>query len=327
MTKDQAINKVLTLARNEIGYKEKSSNIYLDDKNANAGSGNYTKYARDLDAITNFYNGAKNGFAWCDIFVDWLFYKSFGAAAAMKMLCQPEHSAGAGCLYSAGYYQNNGCWTSIPAPGEQIFFSYSGGEVSHTGIVEQVNGQQVITIEGNTSDQVARRTYAVNDKRIYGYGIPRWEYATGDPTPIITDNPTRDTLRKGDVGEDVAELQEKLIKLGYSCGPDGADGDYGNNTFKAVKQFQKDNGLVQDGVAGPQTLKLIDSKLAPAPTPTPQPQPQPSTGERTYTVQPGDNLWKIAAKELGSGLKYTQIKKLNNLKSNFLTVGQVLKLP
>jgi hypothetical protein len=46
----------------------------------------------------------------------------------------------------------------------------------------------------------------VNDRRIYGYGTPRWEYATGDPAPVTPDNPTRDTLRKGDVGEDVAEL-------------------------------------------------------------------------------------------------------------------------
>jgi len=75
---------------------------------------------------------------------------------------------------------------------------------------------------------------------------------------------------------------------------------------------------VQDGVAGPLTRKLIDSKIAPQPTPTPTPTP---TDGRTYVVQPGDNLWKIAARELGSGLKYTQIKKLNNLKSNFLTIG------
>ena len=78
MTKDQAINKVLTLARNEIGYKEKNSNIYLDDKNANAGSGNYTKYARDLDALSDFYNGRKQGVSWCDIFVDWCFVQAFG---------------------------------------------------------------------------------------------------------------------------------------------------------------------------------------------------------------------------------------------------------
>ena len=118
MTEQQAINKVLNLARNEIGYKEKRSNAYLNDKTLNAGSGNYTKYAHDLDAVTDFYNGDKNGWPWCDVFVDWLFYKSFGAGEAMKILCQPQKSAGAGCLYSAGYYKNNGRWSTTPHVGD-----------------------------------------------------------------------------------------------------------------------------------------------------------------------------------------------------------------
>ena len=42
-----------------------------------------------------------------------------------------------------------------------------------------------------------------------------------------------------------------LIKLGYSCGTAGADGDFGNNTLKALKNFQKDNKLVVDGIYGP----------------------------------------------------------------------------
>ena len=195
MTEQQAINKVLNLARSEISYKEKRSNAYLNDKTANAGSGNWTKYAHDLDAVTDFYNGAKNGWPWCDVFVDWLFYKSFGKDEAMKILCQPAHSMGAGCLYSAGYYKNNGRWSTTPHEGDQIFFSYSPGEVSHTGIVEQVSGNKVITIEGNSSDQVARRSYTIGSSSIYGYGRPRWQYATG---PVVdTDEPEAETKPSG----------------------------------------------------------------------------------------------------------------------------------
>jgi peptidoglycan hydrolase-like protein with peptidoglycan-binding domain len=61
------VSKVLAVAVAEIGYKEKASNSQLDDKTANAGSANYTKYARDFDKkYPNWYNGKKNGFAWCD---------------------------------------------------------------------------------------------------------------------------------------------------------------------------------------------------------------------------------------------------------------------
>ena len=358
MTEQQAISKVLNLARQEIGYREKASNAQLDIKTANVGSGNWTKYARDLDNVTNFYNGAKNGWPWCDVFVDWLFYKSFGATEAMQILCQPTQSAGAGCMYSANYYKNNGRWSTTPHEGDQIFFSYSAGEVSHTGIVEQVSSNQVITIEGNTSDQVARRTYSKGSPNIYGYGRPRWQYATGSSSggvEVNTDEPAQSNnaqayvpviaiMRVGTSGEAVRVLQENLIKLGYDCGPDGADGDYGRNTAAAVKKFQEDNNLEADGEAGPITQAAIRQKIAalnnkPASTPVvAQPssvvvaQPAQTTqpeqsNTKTYTVKSGDTLWSIAAKYLGAGYKYPQIKKLNNLKSNTIKIGQVLQLP
>ena len=50
-------------------------------------------------------------------------------------------------------------------------------------------------------------------------------------------------------------------------------------------------------------------------------------GERFYTVQKGDSLWKIAKIHLGIGPKYTEIKKLNGLKSNTIYAGMVLKIP
>ena len=57
------------------------------------------------------------------------------------------------------------------------------------------------------------------------------------------------------------ELQEKLLKLGYSLPKYGADGDFGNETDAAVKQFQKDNKLFQDGVVGSKTYAAISKKL------------------------------------------------------------------
>lgn len=52
-----------------------------------------------------------------------------------------------------------------------------------------------------------------------------------------------------------------------------------------------------------------------------------ATASRTYTVQKGDSLWAIAAKQLGNGSRYKEIKSLNGLSSDTIYAGQVLKLP
>ena len=175
---------VLAIAAAEIGYHEKKSNSQLDNPTANAGSANYTKYARDFDEkYPKWYNGKKNGFAWCDMFVDWCMLTAFGYADALRLLCQPERSAGAGCTYSLMYYEKQGRYhAKDPKPGDQIFFStaHSKSNVSHTGLVEKVDGSKVYTIEGNTSDQVARRSYYLSDNYIVGYGRPAYDAEPGN---------------------------------------------------------------------------------------------------------------------------------------------------
>lgn len=71
------------------------------------------------------------------------------------------------------------------------------------------------------------------------------------PAGLYGDAPiTMPTLRKGSKGEYVTLMQTKLIQQGYSLEPYGADGSFGNTTLKALKQFQADHGLAQDGVCG-----------------------------------------------------------------------------
>lgn len=282
MTKQEAVKKVLDLARAEIGYREKASNSGLDDKTANAGGANWTKYARDLDR-TNWYNGGKNGYAWCDIFYDWLFYKCFGDPLGRNMLCQPVGSAGAGCLYSAQYYKSAGRWvTNSPQPGDQIFFTYSPGEYSHTGLVEVVNGDTVTTIEGNTSDSVGRRNYNIGSTVIAGYGRPNWGLAADVTVPDIPSVPDtqsvhHELLKQGSRGDAVKKLQTMLIGLGYSVGPDGADGDFGTNTYYAVRRFQIENQLEVDGIVGDATWAALEK----ATKKEEEPKPSPSKDEET----------------------------------------------
>ena len=258
MTQNEAIEKVLDLAKGEIGYHEQGDNV--------------TKYAAYLDSISGFYNGPKNGFAWCDVFVDYLFVKSFGADIGRRMVYQPLQSAGAGCLYSAQYYKQAGRWVTYPQPGDQIFFSYAPGEYSHTGIVESVANGMVNTIEGNTSDMVARRSYPLASGSIVGYGRPNWdlvaESSADDFYDVSID--VQDTAssgyvtvvyRKGSTGTAVREYQEKLQRLGYDLGRWGADGDFGADTYNAVVKFQRDHGLDADGEIGPMTMEAIDQAL------------------------------------------------------------------
>lgn len=64
-------------------------------------------------------------------------------------------------------------------------------------------------------------------------------------------------LRYGHTGPIVADMQTKLIKLGYSCGNAGADGIFGYDTKNAVENFQADHGLTVDALAGPLTLEAL----------------------------------------------------------------------
>lgn len=184
---------VLKVAEGEVGYLEKKSNANLYDKTANAGRANYTKYANDFDTkYPGFYNGKKNGFAWCDLFVDWCFVTAFGEAAARAMLYQPTNSAGAGCSFSAGYYRSHGAFYAAPKVGDQIFFGQRGAE-QHTGLVYKVDASRVYTIEGNTSSAsgvvangggVARKSYPLTYGQIAGYGRPKYDGASETEKPV-----------------------------------------------------------------------------------------------------------------------------------------------
>ena len=243
--------KVIDLALHEVGYHEVGNNR--------------TKYAEELDAIHGFYNGGKNGYAWCDVFVDWCFVKCYGVVGAKELLCQPDNSCGAGCLYSAQYFAAKGRFRHSPEPGDQIFFTYAEGEVSHTGIVVEVTGYSVVTVEGNTSDMVAKRSYALSDARIYGYGHPDWDAGSAEPAPDPEPTPAPEKpkltglpmLRQGDKGEIVRAAQLLLNGRGASVGKWGADGDFGPMTKEAVLAFQRRNGLEADGIIGPETWAAL----------------------------------------------------------------------
>jgi hypothetical protein len=182
MNEDQAIKKLISTASAEIGYMEKASNKNLDDKTANAGKGNYTKYARDLVKLIG--SPYAQGAAWCDMFVDWCFVQTFGKDNAKKML-------GGWSAYtptSADLYKKAKRFYQSPAVGDQIFFKNSE-RINHTGIVVNVTEAFVYTIEGNSSNKVQNRSYSLKDKSIAGYGKPNWSVVATKEEPTISQWP------------------------------------------------------------------------------------------------------------------------------------------
>lgn len=93
-------------------------------------------------------------------------------------------------------------------------------------------------------------SYVTLDAGSSNVSVPS-QSGTSDKTETST------VLQKGDKGDAVKSLQEKLVALGYLSGP--ADGKYGSDTVAAVKAFQRDNGLTIDGMAGTLTLSALSS--------------------------------------------------------------------
>ena len=117
------------------------------------------------------------------------------------------------------------------------------------------------------------------------------------------EEPSDGTLRKGDKGDAVKALQKRLKELGYYT--NYVDGSYGDQTVKAVKAFQKKNGLTDDGVAGSVTLtKLNSSSAIPANGKTEEDKVEDEELKATDTLKKGDKGAKVKAlqtrlKELG----------------------------
>ena len=102
-------------------------------------------------------------------------------------------------------------------------------------------------------------------------------------------------LENGMSGADVKELQTDLIRLGYDLGKWGADGDFGDATEEAVRQFQRDKKLTVDGEVGKATVAALEKALVKLEKPVTDPGRVEITGGRCYVRQTPDK----AGKKLG----------------------------
>jgi g-D-glutamyl-meso-diaminopimelate peptidase len=117
-----------------------------------------------------------------------------------------------------------------------------------------------------------------------------------------------DTLYLGSTGPNVKLVQSLLNRIGYNAGP--VDGYYGQKTLLAVQAFQRNYGLVSDGAVGPKTWAVLNMLIR---------------GYATYTIQPGDTLYNLAASH------YTSVAAMitanPGINPSNLSVGQTITIP
>ena len=178
MNKDKAIDALIATARAEVGYLEKKSNSQLDDKTANAGYNNYTKYWRD---VYPQYQAQ----AWCACFVSWCMMKTFGLETAKKLL---KHWPYVYCPALGNLFTKH----ANPQRGDIVIF-YRNGAFAHTGLVTKVDGDVFYTIEGNTSggSDIVANGGGVCSKYYYNSKLPGTKFCRPDysiVTSILTSN-------------------------------------------------------------------------------------------------------------------------------------------
>lgn len=263
MTIAEAKQKVTELARTEAGYRE--------------GANNYNKYAED-PRITELYGWNVQCQPWCCTFVNWLFLNAFGDIGA-----QMTYGGSAACSAQANLYRKkNAFYTARPEVGDQIFF-YSGGGINHTGLVVEVSGSAIRTVEGNYSDRVSLNSYTIGNSAIAGYGRPDWALVNEAERPFVvvvngqvvnSSEAVKDEQKEeegkpaaaaGSSGKESHDwkppvlsrtiaysrscvaMQGLLIAHRFDCGKAGADGYFGKDTQAAVVKARQHYGL-KDGV-------------------------------------------------------------------------------
>ena len=169
--------KVIEIAQSQVGYKETGNN--------------HNKYSKFFDKEAwQFFNGHKDSAEadWCAIFCHYCVYqvvyislKNYDKSGKLvrQMLGEPsdpKKNCGASVHLLWNYMEAKKEIVKIPKKGDFIFLNSK----KHIGLVEDVDGSKVYTIEGNSKNSVKRHSYSLKDKYIVGYGRPKYSLLVND---------------------------------------------------------------------------------------------------------------------------------------------------
>lgn len=224
---------------------------------AQLGTGETPSGSNNVRYNTLYYGREVQGTAypWCMAYIWCGFYECgmsalfYGGGKTASCTALYDYAVKHSQLVTSGYRE-----------GDILIYSKDGTRsgIYHTGYCtgEKVNGKWR-AIEGNYSDRVQYMERGENE--IIGAYRAAFDNESGSADNGSDDANNKSTggvtvmlpqLSKGSTGEAVRSAQLLLIGRGFSCGPDGADGEYGTNTRAAVVQFQSTCGLAADGVVG-----------------------------------------------------------------------------
>jgi uncharacterized protein (TIGR02594 family) len=167
-------------------------------------------------------------------------------------------------------------------PGDVVVF-WRGSPDSwqgHVAFFVGFQGDQVIVRGGNQGNKVSDAAYPTSR-------IVAIRRADGRAAA-----PSRPTLRAGDRGAFVLDLQDQLERVRYFLGK--IDGIFGSLTREAVLAFQADHGLTVDGIVGPQTWEALAKA-----------EPRPARGmdadtlAKSRTIRDADRISTAAAGTVG----------------------------
>lgn len=134
---------------------------------------------------------------------------------------------------------------SKPTEDGDLCFKISDGKAHHVGMYV---GGKIVEAKGRAYGVVS--SSVSSSWNAFGRLPIKWD---DEPKGYVL---TR-ILKKGCKGDDVKELQKKLMSLGYKLPKYGADGDFGKETDKYVRQFQVDKKLKADGIVGKNTCEKL----------------------------------------------------------------------
>ena len=212
--KEAYINKLLSW----YGYNEAdgTDDIIIDIYNSQRPAGSYKMTHSD---------------PWCHATI---------SAAAYETGCTSVIPNTAYCPDGINWFKARGQWVGRtysnynPTRGDIIYYDWgSDGESDHVGCITSRSGSTLTVIEGNKSDMCTYRYINMWDYTIMGYGRPAWDGSSSTTNPE-----DRGWLQYGDTGSAVKEMQKMLNAIGYTV---NVDGEFGDSTLLALKQFQADN--------------------------------------------------------------------------------------